>query len=253
MYLWLLIIVSACQERCNPPPFLCWYRKGEPSPELEELMRRVNAATAEDEEMSLQSCLSDHTKEEVLSDGNEVFCSRCGSHEEATKVVQFQGGYCPRVLVLILKRFERKRRSNSNFNMLSARVMTEKIEDLIAFPIDGLDIAPFCSQRNHVRQHVGQPQEEEEEEKDSLYDLFAVCNHYGRAGFGHYTSNVREWRSDNSLGDQWFAIDDEVVQKCSEREVVSNAAYILFYRKRGTTCWHTRERYYLLTYCMYID
>lgn len=28
---------------------------------------------------------------------------------------------------------------------------------------------------------------------DKLYDLFAVTNHYGRLGFGHYTSFARDW------------------------------------------------------------
>lgn len=27
----------------------------------------------------------------------------------------------------------------------------------------------------------------------ALYDLFAVTNHYGRLGFGHYTSCARDW------------------------------------------------------------
>jgi hypothetical protein len=38
------------------------------------------------------------------------------------------------------------------------------------------------------------------EDKDStdnrartLYDLFAVCNHFGRMGFGHYTAYARDW------------------------------------------------------------
>ena len=28
----------------------------------------------------------------------------------------------------------------------------------------------------------------------SMYDLFAVCNHIGRSGYGHYTAMARDWR-----------------------------------------------------------
>ena len=30
-------------------------------------------------------------------------------------------------------------------------------------------------------------------EEGTIYDLFAVTNHYGRLGFGHYTSFARDW------------------------------------------------------------
>ena len=32
--------------------------------------------------------------------------------------------------------------------------------------------------------------------ESTLYDLFAVCNHYGRAGFGHYTAMTRDLKSE---------------------------------------------------------
>ena len=33
------------------------------------------------------------------------------------------------------------------------------------------------------------------------YDLFAVCNHIGRMGFGHYTTYAREWADMYATGD----------------------------------------------------
>ena len=35
----------------------------------------------------------------------------------------------------------------------------------------------------------------------TLYDLFAVCNHFGRMGFGHYTAYARDWMGMYTGGD----------------------------------------------------
>ena len=104
-----------------------------------------------------------------------------------------------------------------------------------------------------------------------MYDLFAVTNHYGRLGFGHYTSFARDWRgmyathvqSENDTdglgddvirgirgipgepdgwtecearGDGWHSFDDNDVSKMHAKDVKTRAAYILFYRKRPPNC-----------------
>ena len=68
-----------------------------------------------------------------------------------------------------------------------------------------------------------------------LYDLFAVCNHFGRLGYGHYTAVAREWSPETAtLLDKWYEYDDDAVKELSDidRDVVTNSAYILFYRRR---------------------
>jgi ubiquitin C-terminal hydrolase len=67
-----------------------------------------------------------------------------------------------------------------------------------------------------------------------LYDLFSVCNHYGRMGFGHYTAFARDWRPDGRLSSAWGLFDDDDVSDCSEEEVKTNAAYMLFYKRKTT-------------------
>ena len=55
-----------------------------------------------------------------------------------------------------------------------------------------------------------------------LYSLYAVCNHKGSADSGHcYAVCLR--------GDQWFAFDDDCVQKVDSPASRDN--YILFYRR----------------------
>ena len=58
------------------------------------------------------------------------------------------------------------------------------------------------------------------------YDLFAVSNHYGGLGGGHYTACC-------SIGDgSWHCFDDSHVSPVSPEAVHSPAAYVLFYRRR---------------------
>ena len=102
-----------------------------------------------------------------------------------------------------------------------------------------------------------------------MYDLFAICNHYGRTGFGHYTAFARDWREgtysevleyepDVAFA-PWYHYDDESVTSVQsysrnihpphgsanghkravevEKDYISsviktNSAYILFYRLR---------------------
>ncbi len=67
------------------------------------------------------------------------------------------------------------------------------------------------------------------------YDLFAVCHHYGRCGFGHYTATVRDWDvASNRLGDRWFHCDDDKVLRVADAEqaLKTSSAYMLFYRRR---------------------
>ncbi len=59
-----------------------------------------------------------------------------------------------------------------------------------------------------------------------MYDLFAVSNHYGGLGGGHYTACCRV--DDGS----WHCFDDSHVSAIDEAAVHSPAAYVLFYRRR---------------------
>lgn len=96
----------------------------------------------------------------------------------------------------------------------------EKIESFVDFPLEGLDLAPFCDDSQSAKAR-------------GVYDLFAVCNHYGRMGFGHYSAFARDWALDGSLAEAWTFYDDNDVRACDDAaEVKTSAAYILFYRRR---------------------
>jgi ubiquitin C-terminal hydrolase len=57
---------------------------------------------------------------------------------------------------------------------------------------------------------------------EKRYSLYAVCNHYGSMGGGHYTASA-------SVNGKWYNFNDSMVSPISE--VVSAAGYILFYRR----------------------
>ena len=47
-----------------------------------------------------------------------------------------------------------------------------KLDTFVDFPLDGLDMSPFVMSQG----------------KPLIYDCFAVSNHFGNVGFGHYTA-----------------------------------------------------------------
>jgi len=70
-----------------------------------------------------------------------------------------------------------------------------------------------------------------------IYDCYAVSNHYGNMGFGHYTAYGK-----NPLTKKWYEFDDSRVSLVNESDVKSHvctsAAYNLFYRRRD---WHEQN------------
>lgn len=67
-----------------------------------------------------------------------------------------------------------------------------------------------------------------------LYDCFAVSNHFGSASGGHYTAFCTQPQPVTSDTRAWHLFDDSQVRPATEDEVVSNAAYVLFYRRRSS-------------------
>ena len=61
------------------------------------------------------------------------------------------------------------------------------------------------------------------------YDLIAVSNHYGSTGGGHYTAFAK-----HSESGQWHKFDDSHTAAVEPKDVVTPAAYVLFYVRRGS-------------------
>lgn len=80
------------------------------------------------------------------------------------------------------------------------------------FPLS-LDLTQF-----HVSNH--------KKEDIDTYELYGVINHYGDVGGGHYIAMTK-----NFIDGEWYFYDDSEVNKLKESEIVTKAAYILFYKK----------------------
>ena len=120
--------------------------------------------------ISLQECFEETGKTEVLSEDNAWYCGRCKELRRATKKLEIWT--VPDILILHLKRFA------------SASRMRDKIDVLVDFPTEDLNLDG----------KVGLP-----EGKSLVYDLFAVDNHYGGLGGGHYTAYAQ-----NFFDKQWY-------------------------------------------------
>ena len=57
------------------------------------------------------------------------------------------------------------------------------------------------------------------------YKLYGVVNHYGSQHFGHYTSVAM------TPSGQWYDFNDASTSPASKGQVVSDGAYLLFYKK----------------------
>ena len=59
-----------------------------------------------------------------------------------------------------------------------------------------------------------------------VYDLYAVSNHMGGLGGGHYTAYAKNRKDAN-----WYLFNDRSVSKVDEGSVPTSNAYCLFYNK----------------------
>lgn len=178
--------------------------------------KSTHAANMRKNATTIQQCFNTFTKPERLDENNQWYCSNCKNHVRAMKTMELWR--LPNVLVLHLKRFEFKH-----------ALRRDKLDTLVDFPLEGLDMTNHCSstkESTFVDAHV-----------PAVYDLFAVVNHYGRMGFGHYTAFARQW-DETGISPEWNVFDDSTVQSIGNgkgggnQNVVSPAAYVLFYRRR---------------------
>lgn len=172
--------------------------------------------------VSLLKCFRLFTKQESLKEDNAWYCRVCKEHVMAKKELQLWS--LPKVLIVGLKRFAIR----GGGEYTNGTLYRSKIDDFVDFPLNGLDLSEFC----------GSVAANRDNRPEYVYDLFAVCNHFGRMGFGHYTSCVRHWNLNGTLSDKWFRCDDETVTPCTEDDVRTKAAYILFYLRRDAQTSH---------------
>ncbi|XP_071696573.1 ubiquitin carboxyl-terminal hydrolase 5-like [Rutidosis leptorrhynchoides] len=153
------------------------------------------------EPLSLYACLEAFLREEPLVPEDMWYCPQCKERRQASKKLDLWR--LPEVLVIHLKRFS------------YSRSMKHKLETFVNFPIHDFDVTNYVANKNNPNRQV--------------YELYALTNHYGSMGSGHYTAHIK-------LIDEnrWYNFDDSHIAAANEDEVKSNAAYVLFYRRVRT-------------------
>ena len=147
--------------------------------------------------ITLDDCLHLFNMEEELESGNEWLCKMCRNKVSAKKKLEFF--YLPKILCLCLSRFKR---IGDDY---------KKNDKYIDFPINNLNMNKYIKENNNL---------------NYIYDIYAVCEHYGSRYGGHYTAICKNYDGN------WYSYDDSDCSPAEEKEVCSKNAYVLFYRRR---------------------
>ncbi|KAL1314093.1 hypothetical protein HN51_040837 [Arachis hypogaea] len=153
---------------------------------------------ARTEPLSLYTCLEAFLREEPLVPEDMWYCPQCKERRQASKKLDLWR--LPEVLVIHLKRFS------------YSRSMKHKLETFVNFPVHDFDLTNYVANKNNSRRQ--------------LYELYALTNHYGSMGSGHYTAHIKLLDEN-----RWYNFDDSHISPISEDDVNTAAAYVLFYRR----------------------
>ncbi|XP_071881999.1 ubiquitin carboxyl-terminal hydrolase 43 isoform X4 [Anas platyrhynchos] len=127
---------------------------------------------------TLDECFQLYTKEEQLAPDDAWRCPHCRVPQQGT--VKLSLWTLPDILIIHLKRFRQVAEHR------------HKLTTLVRFPLRGLDMAPHLAPGGGRWAPRRLP---ESRPRDSLYDLYAVCNHHGSMQGGHYTATTTaRWR-----------------------------------------------------------
>ena len=149
------------------------------------------------ENITLYDCFDLYTEGEILDGDNQYRNEKTKKLIDAKKKIQVWK--FPDILIVSLKRFS-----------INGMRLTKR-NDLVDIPVDNLDLSPYC---------LGYTK------KKSQYELYGICNHSGGLGGGHYFAFCK-----NQNGN-WYSYNDSFVKKLGQEPIITNGAYVLFYRRK---------------------
>ena len=162
---------------------------------------------------SLDDCFDLYVKQETLEGSNQWYCEKCKKHVDATKKSDLW--ILPPILIVHLKRFK----YNDNGKAGS------KNDQPISYPVSQWDL------KHHVKNRKG---------IYPMYDLYAVSNHMGGLGGGHYKATTL-----NRFDDLWYEFNDSEYKSIAEtaHKDYAKSAYVLFYnRSEGDSSFPLNDR-----------
>ncbi|CAL9102321.1 unnamed protein product [Musa textilis] len=151
------------------------------------------------EYVTLYACLEAFLTEEPLDPECPWYCPCCEKHQQSHKKLDLWR--LPEVMVIHLKRFSYSQHERN------------KLEAFVDYPVDNFDLSTYMSNMT--------------DKASCHYRLYAVSNHFGSLGGGHYTAYVHHEEADG-----WFKFDDDcVVPIDGVDDMKTSAAYLLFYKR----------------------
>jgi len=213
--------------------------------------------------IDIYDCFNQFEEPETLGEDNAWYCNKCKEHQKATKKMEIYKA--PPILVLHFKRFKsgtsfyKKGKITQKVDFpiddldISKFVINKELptDYQVEKIIPNFDPEPSTAETDQTGQtetpqtmnietDASQNLKENESPNqmnleagttttgDGLhYSLFAVVNHYGNMGFGHYTAYAK-----NHIEDKWHYFDDSRVAPETSDSVCTPAAYVLFYKRK---------------------
>mmetsp|Transcript_54873 Transcript_54873/g.59483 ORF Transcript_54873/g.59483 Transcript_54873/m.59483 type:complete len:644 (+) Transcript_54873:95-2026(+) len=162
---------------------------------------------------SIDDCIDLYLKEENLKGADQYYCEKCKDHVDGTKKQDLW--MLPPVLIVHLKRFR-----YNDYGKVGS-----KNDASIEYPVTEWDL------KSRVKSSRG---------VYPKYDLYAVSNHMGGLGGGHYTAHTL-----NRFDDTWYEFNDRAYRSVDEsvHKGLFKSSYVLFYnRSEGDTSMPLNER-----------
>ncbi|KAG5653604.1 hypothetical protein H0H81_011976 [Sphagnurus paluster] len=161
--------------------------------------------------VTLKRCLDEFFAPEDLNNENSWDCPECKKKQMATKTLTL--ARLPPVLVIHLKRFAN---------------IGGKITTFVEFPHELVIDRAYTPPDLHPLNRPGlstSPEDPRTPIPPYKYKLYGVTNHFGDLGHGHYTAFIA------SRGTWWRCDDDSIKTVSNSASVVTEAAYVLFYKR----------------------
>lgn len=162
---------------------------------------------------SLDDCIDLYLNEETLKGADQWYCEKCKKHVDATKKSDLW--ILPPILIVHLKRFK--------YNEYGK--VGSKNDQSISYPVNQWDLKQYVKNNRGIY---------------PLYELYAVSNHMGGLGGGHYTATTL-----NRFDDLWYEFNDSHYRTVAEsiHQSQTKSAYVLFYnRSEGDVSVPLNER-----------
>ncbi|KAG5418241.1 DOA4 [Candida metapsilosis] len=178
--------------------------------------------------VTLQDCLEEFTKIELLDEGNKWHCSSCKKFTRSTKKIAITR--LPQVLLVNFKRFK-----------VNPSGQIRKLETFVTYPVtETLDLTQYWTKPGTTMNDSGPPKMTLEEETTILesfpvrnqeppfkYKIFGVANHFGTLSTGHYTAYVYKGGQK-----RWCYFDDsKVTTNVAPSQVMNKNAFCVFFQR----------------------